>query len=166
MRVVPATWIHVCWTCCRLSRMVCNSAVLWLCRCYSCCTRRCSGFVAAAVKVRSDGARSARVPVVCRLPLRWHQPPCTYLWVTHISICAHTRAHTKTLSVATASGFKGRIFVVAVHVVPPFIFYDKSKTGNEQFSGITVDLLDELGNVLCCCVVVSIPCTRFEPAVW
>ena len=47
-----------------------------------------------------------------------------------------------------ASGFKGKRFVVAVHVVPPFLMYDESKTGNDAFSGITADLLAELSKEL------------------
>jgi len=49
-----------------------------------------------------------------------------------------------------AKGFNGKRFVVAVHEVPPFLMYDKSKTGNDAFSGITADLLTALATELAC----------------
>jgi len=44
--------------------------------------------------------------------------------------------------------FGGQTMTVALHQAPPFIFYDKSKNGNERFSGVTVDLLTEIGKVV------------------
>ena len=35
-----------------------------------------------------------------------------------------------------ASGFNGKQFVVAVHVVPPFLMYDASKTGAHAKRGL------------------------------
>ena len=49
-----------------------------------------------------------------------------------------------------AKGFNGKKFVVAVHVVPPFLMYDESKSGNDAFSGITADLLTALADELVC----------------
>ncbi len=44
---------------------------------------------------------------------------------------------------------QGKEFTVALHLAEPFVFYDKTKSGNERFSGITVEVLDmvcERGN--------------------
>lgn len=44
--------------------------------------------------------------------------------------------------------FDGQTMTVALHQAPPFIFYDKSKNGNERFRGVTVDLLTEIGKLV------------------
>mmetsp|Transcript_22670 Transcript_22670/g.55980 ORF Transcript_22670/g.55980 Transcript_22670/m.55980 type:complete len:466 (-) Transcript_22670:92-1489(-) len=45
-------------------------------------------------------------------------------------------------------GYNAQTFSVALHVAPPFVEYDSTKTGNARFSGYTIDFLVLIEKVL------------------
>jgi hypothetical protein len=49
---------------------------------------------------------------------------------------------------ANPDTFNGETVTFALHEAHPFVFYDDSKSGNEQFTGVTVDLIDMLSRLL------------------
>jgi ABC-type amino acid transport substrate-binding protein len=44
--------------------------------------------------------------------------------------------------------FGNELLRVSLHAAPPFVFYNKSRTGNARFSGITIDVLEEIGKIV------------------